>query len=46
LPISTTRVTPENGAITTGVEQIKVLDKHHELQSAVDVILDDGGYGN
>ena len=27
LPVSTIRVTPGNGTITTGVEQIKVLDK-------------------
>jgi hypothetical protein len=46
LPISTIRITPEKNAIATGMEQVKALDKHHQLQSAVDVILADGGYGN
>ena len=46
LPIDTTRITPEKSAISTGVEQVKTLDKHHKLQSAIDVILGDGGYGN
>ena len=46
LPISTIRITPEKDATVTGIEQVKALDKHHNLHAAIHVILADGGYGN
>lgn len=46
LPISTTRITPEMDAITTGIAQIKYVRQQRADQDGVDVFVGDGGYGN